>query len=318
MRFLIAVFAALLWAPLAHAAYPEKIIHIYVSAIPGSVPDVVIRLIGPKLTELLGQEVVIESKAGANGTLAANEVARAAPDGYTFLATTAGTLTANPYLYPKTAAVAVSGLSPVTQIITSEFVVAAKSALNVKTLPELLDRLRKEPGKLTAASSSHGSFPHLGAEMLKQKAKLDFTIAKMNGEPAAASALGGGHVDFVIGSPSLLESLVQGNQVVFLASTGAKRDPRMADLPTVAESGVADYGLSGWIALAAPRETPLAVRETIQKAVAKALQDPTIRDRLAGLHFTPVGSTPQEFEALIMKEREQMRQVIKDAGLATE
>lgn len=300
------------------AAYPEKLIRILVSAPPGTAPDIVIRLLQPKMAETLGQSIVVENKAGANGSLAAGEVGRAAADGYTLLVTVAGTMTANPFLYPKTAALAVADLMPVTQIATVDFVIAAKTQLGIKTLPDLLTRMRAEPGKMTLVTTAHGSFPHLAAEMLKQKTKLDFTIVKVTGGAAAGNTIAGGHADAVIETAAVLEPMLQGNLIVPLASTGAARNPKSPSLPTVIESGLDNFTISGWIAVAAPRETPLDVRETVQRAVAKALTDPAIRDRLSTMHFVPVGSSPQAFDTLLAKERDAMRQIVKEAGLATE
>jgi tripartite-type tricarboxylate transporter receptor subunit TctC len=139
----------------ANADYPERIIRMVVSAPAGTAPDIIARLIAPKMSERLGQPIVIDNKGGANGNLAALDVAKAAPDGYTVLMTVAGTLTANPSLYPK---VTVPELDPVTQIATVDFIVAARPSLNVKSFPDLLELIRRSPGKINASTTAHEAF----------------------------------------------------------------------------------------------------------------------------------------------------------------
>lgn len=311
----VAVAAA---SPLRAAGYPERNIRLVVSSAGGTAPDIVARLIGAKLAEQFGQGVIVENKPGANGSLAAGEVARAAPDGYTFLVTPAGTLTANPHLYPQSASAALSDLSPVTQIATVDFIVAARKSLNVRTMGELLAQIRDRPGKLTAATTAHGSFPHLAAEMLKQNGKLDFVIAKHNGGAAAGTTVAGDHADFVIETAAVLEPLVTAGKLVALASTNTGRSARSPDLPTVGESGIENFSISGWIAVVAPKGTPFQVRETMQRAIATAVADETVRERLAALHFVVVASSPSEFERTVARERTQLGEIIKRGGLVLE
>jgi tripartite-type tricarboxylate transporter receptor subunit TctC len=310
----LALLAAAL--PARAGSYPERVVRLVVNSAAGSVPDIIARLMGPKLSEQFGQPVVIENKGGANGSLAAGEVARAAPDGYTVLVATAGTLTANPHLYPQSAAADVLELTPVTQVATFDFIVAARSTLPVKTMKDLIDLIRANPGKLTAATTAHGSFPHLALEMLRQRRKLDFVIVKHIGGAAAGTAVAGEHADFVIETAAVLEPFITAGRLVPLASTNAGRSPQSPDLPTVAESGIEGFAISGWIGVAAPEGTPLAIREAIQRAIAKALADESIRDRVSNLHFSIVASPPQEFERVITRERAQVGETIRSGGLA--
>src|SRR5215207_4571768 len=219
--------------PARAGSYPEHLMRLVVNSAAGSVPDIIARLIGPKLSEHFGQPVVIENKGGANGSLAAGEVARATPDGYTFLVVTAGTLTANPHLYPQSAAAGVLDLTPVTQVATFDFIIAARSTLPVKTMKDLIDLIRANPGKLTAATTAHGSFPHLAAEMLRQKGKLDFVIVKHIGGAAAGTAVAGEHADFVIETAAVLQPFVTAGKLVPLASTNTARSPRSPEQPAL-------------------------------------------------------------------------------------
>ena len=180
-------------AALADSTRPMRLV---VSSAAGTAPDIIARLVSDKLAEAFKRTVFVDNKGGANGTIAAGEVLRAEPDGGTLLVTPAGTLTANPYLYPQTAGNSVTDLSQITQIATVDFIIAVRSTLPVKTLPELLEYIKANPGKVTAATTAHGSFPHLAAEMLKQQSGLDFAIVKNNGGAAAGSSVAGGHADF--------------------------------------------------------------------------------------------------------------------------
>jgi tripartite-type tricarboxylate transporter receptor subunit TctC len=301
--------------PAAGQSNAERPMRLVVSAAAGTAPDIIARLISQKISERFKRVVVVENKPGANGGIAAADVMRSEPDGGTLLVTPAGTLTANPSLYPQATVTAVMELAPVTQIATVDFIVAARSTLNVKTLPALLDYIRSHPGKVNAATTAHGSFPHLAAEMLKQKTGLDFTIVKNNGGSQAGSAVAGGHADFVIETAAVLDGLVKAGLLVPLASTGKQRGERTPDLPTVSEAGIGEFAMSGWIALAAPKGTPLSARDSIQEAVASALADPIIRERLEALNFTAVASTPVAMEALVSRERSELDQLIRRGGL---
>lgn len=308
------ILPALLCATVgAEAAYPERLIRFVVSAPAGTAPDIIARLIAPKMSEQLGQTIIIDNKAGANGNIAAAEVSKATPDGYTVLVTVAGTLTANPSLYPKTA---VNALEPITQVATVDFVVATRPSLNIRTMPELLALIRKEPGKINGATTANGSFPHLAAEMLKQDAGLDFLIVKHNGGAAAGASVAGEHTDFVVETLAVLGSLVEAKKLVPIATTGPARNVLAPDLPTVSESGIAGYAFSGWVALVGPKGMPAEIASRLQEAVAKALADPLIRERLATMQFAPVASTPAEFAKAIAQEKAKLTTVIERAKLA--
>lgn len=298
----------------ADAAYPERLIRFVVSAPAGTAPDIIARLIAPRMSELLGQTIIIDNKSGANGNIAAAEVAKAPPDGYTILVTTAGTVTANPSLYPKAPAI---DLHPVTQVATVDFIVATRPSLNVGTLPDLIALIRKEPGKINGATTANGSFPHLAAEMLKQDANLDFLIVKHNGGSAAGASVAGEHTDFVIETSAVLGSLVEAGKLRPIASTGSSRSPLSPNLPTVSEAGIKGYAITGWIALLGPQNMPAEIAATLQKAAASAVADPSVREKLTTMQFTPVASSPEAFARTIADEKSKLSETIKRAQLAT-
>ncbi|MGD9769648.1 MAG: Bug family tripartite tricarboxylate transporter substrate binding protein [Pseudolabrys sp.] len=313
--FCCAVLSALCTTQ-SQAAYPDKPIKIIVSAPAGTAPDLIARLLGPTLTEIWGgQTIIVENKAGANGNLAAGEVSRADPDGYTLLMTPAGTLTANPSLYPKSA---VTNLTPITQIGSVPFTVSVRPSLGVKTLPELLALIRSKPAQINCATTANGSFPHLAAEMLKQDAKLDYQIIKHNGGAAAGTSVAGEHTDFVVETAAVLAPFIESGKLVPLATTGSERSPAAPNLPTIAEAGVPGYSMTGWIALVGPHNLPDSIANTVQKAVAEALAKPGIRQKLDAMRFTVIGNSPAQFKKVVADERAKLQKIVEQAGLRQE
>jgi tripartite-type tricarboxylate transporter receptor subunit TctC len=310
-----ALAAILLFGLLASGAeaYPNKPVRLVVSAPAGTAPDIIARLIAPKMSEQFGQPIIIDNKAGANGNIAAGEVSKAAPDGYTLLMTVAGTVTANPSLYPRSA---VTDLEPITQVVTNDFIVATRTSLNIKTLPELLALIRQQPGKINAATTANGSFPHLAAELLKKDSGLDFTIVKHNGEAAAGTSVAGEHTDFIIVTRAVVASFVDAKKLFPIASTGPTRNVLSPDLPTVAETGLPGYAMTGWIALLGPKGLPPQITSALHKAVSEAVADPAIRDRLVAMQFSPIVNTPADFAKVIDVERAKLSALIQHAKLA--
>jgi tripartite-type tricarboxylate transporter receptor subunit TctC len=302
----------------ARAEYPERMIRVLVTTAPGTSGDLVARLMAPKVSERLKQPVILENKAGANGNLAAGEVARSEPDGYTVLVIPSGTLVANLFLYPKSSSAALAGLSPITRLVANDFLIAVRPGLDVKTLQDLLAYSRSNPGKLSLGTSSLGSYPNLAAEMLRQSANIDVLIAKFNGEAAAATAAAGGHVDAVIAASSALESFISGGNLMPLASTGSQRSSLRPNLPTAMESGVDDYSILGFIAVAVPVATPVNIQTQLREAFAEASRDPRVKERLQAMHFTPVSDTSEQVEGVIAAERARLGAVIKRMGGAIE
>jgi tripartite-type tricarboxylate transporter receptor subunit TctC len=295
------------------AAYANRPIRLVVSAPAGTAPDIIARLIAPKMSEQLGQPIIVDNKAGANGNIAAGEVSKASPDGHTLLMTVAGTITANPSLYPRSA---VTDLEPITQVVTNDFIVATRVNLNIRTLSELLALIRQQPGKINAATTANGSFPHLAAELLKKDGGLDFTIVKHNGEAAAGTSVAGEHTDFIIVTRAVVASFVDAKKLVPLASTGPTRNVLSPDLPTVAEAGLPGYAMIGWIALLGPKGLPQEITAAIHKAVSDAVSDTTIRDRLVAMQFSPIVNTPADFAKTIEQERAKLSALIQHAKLA--
>lgn len=305
-------------APVAAQDYPTKPVKLIVAGASGTAPDIIARLLAPELTQQMGQPAIVENVAGANGTLAVQAVGRAAADGYTFLVTTAGAVTANPYLYPKTGALALRDLAPVTTVGTVDFVVATRADLGVGTMEELVTYIRERPDKINVATTAKGSFPHLAAELLKQLADLKYQILLHNGGSVAGATVAGGHADVVIETAGVLEPLQAAGKLKFLASTGNVRQARLPDLKTVAEAGVEDYALSGWVGILAPKNTPIELRDKFRQIVARAARTPDTAAKLKQLHYNTVLGSPAETEASWKNQSAQIEKLVQQTGLTME
>lgn len=313
----LGITAALL-VPRAQAEFPTRLVRLVVTTAPGTSGDIVARLIAPALSKHFQQTVVVENRPGANGNLAATEVSRSEPDGHTILVIPSGTLVANLYLYPKSSAAALEQLTPLTRLVTNDFVLVVRPQLGLKTLKDLSAHVRNNPGKFTVASSSRGSYPNLAAEMLKQNAKLDVLIVTHNGESAAVTAAAGGHVDAVIAASAALDSFTKSGTLVAIASTGTERNPLSPEVPTLSESGAPDSSILGFIAVAVPSAVPPDIQGSLRSAFMLAIRQPQVHGRLRDIHFIPVSDTQEEMKAVILKERARLEQVIRQMGGALE
>jgi tripartite-type tricarboxylate transporter receptor subunit TctC len=315
-----AAFALLLAADLPAVAenYPSKPVKVVVSHAAGSSPDVVARLVTNRLAQRLNQTFVVENKVGANGSLAVEAVSRSPADGYTLLIAGSSIMATNPYLYPKTSAAILTGLTPVTKLTNLDFLLAVRSSLNIRTFRELVAHIRTNPGKLNLATTNIGSFQNLGAELLKQQGNLDFKTIPYNGGAAAAAAVAGGHVDMLIDAGAIIAPLAQSGVLTIVATTGATRAPNFPDVPTIAESGFPGYRVDGWIGMVAPAGTSLDILQQLQSNVAAAFAEDATRAQLKKLDLTPVANTPAEFAKELAQERETWKGVIARLGLTLE
>ncbi len=313
---LLPLIAALAPLSAADAAYPERRISLVVGSVAGSPTDLVARVLEPRLKEILGQTVLIENKSGANGIPAVEFVQRAPADGYTFLIAPAGTFTINPVIFAKSGGANVETLVPVSMIASSALSMSVRASLGVKSCPEMISEIRKNPGKFNMGAAAVGTLTNLSGQLLKQRAGLSFEIIPHNGANAGVTAVAGGHADFGIESLSVARPFIESGHIVMLATTGAKRDPDYPDVMTLNECGVPGDEIIGWIAISAPPETPADVVDIMQKAIARAVTHP---DAIAGFKkivFYPVASTPAAFAAQIRAESATFRQLLEAPNLA--
>ncbi|WP_066735952.1 tripartite tricarboxylate transporter substrate binding protein [Cupriavidus sp. D384] len=316
--FAAAAFAAT-FAPLSHGAeYPNKPIRLVVGFPPGGASDVVARLLQPSLQQQLGQPIVIENRPGANGNLANEAVARADPDGYTLLLGNPGPLVLNPYLYKRVAIDPAKAFTPVTQLTESPMVIVVPAKSSVKTMRDLLEKARRNPGKLTYGSAGNGSSMHVAGATLQMRLNAPLIHVPYKGSGPAINDLLGGQLDFMPDSRSTTLPLIRDGRLRALAVTGSHRVSDLPDVPTVAESGLPGFDVTTWLGVVAPAGTPTPIVLKLYKAFNVALKDPTVDKRLNELGTGVKGSKPEEFAKALEGERQSARQLVQKTGMSIE
>jgi tripartite-type tricarboxylate transporter receptor subunit TctC len=306
----------LLLAPAASAAsapYPNRLITLTVSTTAGASPDLIARLFARQLAGGFKVPVVVENKGGANGQIAAQVIASAAPDGYSLLATTGATLTINPALYPASQRVTAQ-LAPVTLLARQDFVITARPSLNVRTLAELIAWSRSNPGKLNVATTALGSLAYLTAQLLRQAAGIEFATITHNGGGQAVTTVLGNNSDVLVETITLSRPYIESGKLVALAVTGAKRSAFLPNVPTLTEANV-DVQTSGWTAMVAPKDTPTDILLSIQQELGKALGNAEIRSKLDDMCAEPVVNSAADFAWDWKREEQVWSGVIKKAGI---
>lgn len=313
---LAAVMAALVLAlPAVGRAkeYPEKPIHLVVGFPPAGANDILARLFGQKLSEKLGQPVIIENKPGANAIIATDHVARAAPDGYTLLIGASGAMTVNPGVYEKLSYDPVKDFEPITFLASFALIMAVHPDVPVKTLPEFIAYAKTKPGKVNYAS---GSTPfQLATELFKRNVGIDVTHIPYKGSAASVTAAMSGEAQFVTVDVPPAVQLVKAGKLRGLAVTGPVRVPELADLPTVAEVGYPESEVELWTGLFAPRGTPRAIIDKLNAAIVEFEKMPDVQERLASLGFTAGGTTPEETGTRLKRDLDRWVKVAKDANI---
>jgi tripartite-type tricarboxylate transporter receptor subunit TctC len=309
MKTACALFAALALAGNGLAQdYPAKPIRIIVG--PG--PDALARVIGQKLTEAWGQPVIIDQRGGGGGTISAEAVARAAPDGYTLLLAT-GTHTINPSMY-KLSYDMVRDFAPVTLLASTPFILAVHPSVPANSVGELIRLAKSKPGALNYGSGGSGTPPHLATELFKTAAGIDMVHVPYKTVAAAITDLVSGRLQvmFTVGPAGLPQ--IRAGRIRGLAVSTAKRSAFAPELPTVAESGLPGFDVFGWNGLLAPAGTPAPVIAKLHGEIVKALQIPDVRERIAGFGFEPVGDTPDEFGEFVRIDIARWAKVAKASG----
>lgn len=301
----------------ALAEYPERPVTLVVPFPPGGPTDVTARVLAEKMSAKLGHNMIVENKPGASGNIAAQGVARATPDGYTLFFSTGGTHGANPALYPKLGYDPVADFEPVAWVTTSPNIIVVNPSFPAKTLKELIDLAKANPGKYDAAAPGYGSTPHMAGELFKQAAAIDIQHIAYRGSGPALNDLIAGHVSIMFdGIPSSIAQVRAGN-LRALAVTGAERLPSAADIPTVAET-IPGFEASGWFAVFAPARTPKPVVAKLNALINEVLADPEVRDRYAALGSVAVGGTPEKLAAQVRSELAKWAEVVRVAGIKVE
>jgi tripartite-type tricarboxylate transporter receptor subunit TctC len=294
--------------------YPNKPIRIIIPFAAGGTVDTVARLVGPKLTDSLSQPVIVENRPGAGGNIAADVVAKAAPDGYTILLTPNGHAI-SPALYRKLPFDVEKDFVAVTQLVASNLLLVANTKLSASTTRDLITLAKAKPGALNYGSTGVGNPLHLTMEMFKSAANVDILAVPYKGDAPLNAALIAGEVDVAIVPLSTSVQNVKAGRVRALGVTSARRSPALPDVPTIAESGVPGFESGSWLGFFMPAKTPRPVVELIQRETAKALNLPDVRERVESMGNEIVASTPEAFEAKFKSELVKFARIVKDARI---
>jgi len=298
--------------------YPAKPIKLIVPFPPGGATDIVGRLMAQKLSEGLGQQVFVENRAGAAGTIGAEAAAKSPADGYTIFFGTTGTLSSAPALQRNLAYDPIKSFAPISILTNAPVVVVVNSAVPAKSLQELIELAKSRPGKLTYGSAGVGHFLHVAGEAFKAAAGVDLFHVPYKGAGPALIDLVGGRIDVMIDTIVPYTPHVQSGKLRALAVAHSRRLSRLPDLPTAAEAGLPGYEFSAWFGLLAPAGTSNEIVRRLNSEVLKAMATQEVLDTLAKLGLEPSGSSPDQYSALIVAEGAKWSRLVKTAGIKLE
>jgi tripartite-type tricarboxylate transporter receptor subunit TctC len=320
MRFLIgAVLLGLtvlqaLTAGASAQAYPTKPVSLLIAFPPGGPSDVLSRVVGKKLEQILGQPFIMDNRPGAGGNIAAEAAAHAAADGYTILMGNNSILATNAALYKKVNFDAERDFAPISLIGAQANILVVNPDMPVKSLAELIALLRATPGKFNYASSGHGTAAHLAAELFKAEAKVAITHVPYKGGAPALQDVIAGHVHMIFATAASVVPHIKSGKVRALAVTPIRRTAVFPDLATIDELGLKGFDATTWHGLVAPAKTPREIVLRLHKATVEALNDPAVRKSLTDLGVDIVGNTPEEFAAYIKAEIPKWTAIVKASG----
>jgi tripartite-type tricarboxylate transporter receptor subunit TctC len=310
---LVAALLAGVAGPALAQGYPTKPIRVVVPFPPGGISDVLSRILGVKLTESLGQPIVIENRAGAGTTIAAAEVAKSAPDGYTLYFADVTTQAINATLYRKLPYDTVKDFSPITMVAFTPLILVVHPSVPARSVKELIDLAKSKPGQLNMASSGNGTITHLAGELFKSMAGLDMLHVPYTGSAPAATALLGGQVSLLFSSVPPALPHVKTGRLRGLAVTTARRSPALPDIPTMSET-LPGFELTLWSAVLGPAGIPREIVNKLNAEIAKALKLPDVRERFALQSAEPSPSTPEELAAHIRADIDKLGKLVKASG----
>jgi tripartite-type tricarboxylate transporter receptor subunit TctC len=308
--------AATLAAPAFAAAYPDKPIRLVVPFPAGGATDLMARSLGQKLAERLGQPVVIDNRAGAGGGIGAEAVAGAAPDGYTLLFATMGSLTINPSLYKNLRYDPVKSFEPISLTHNTSNLLVVHPSVPAGSVAELIALARKRPGELTFASAGNGTTSHLSGELFKSLAKVELTHVPYKGSAPAMTDFLGGRTSMMFDTASNFVEHVKSGRLRALGLTGRKRSPAMPGVPAIAETpGMGDYEMSLWLGVLAPAGTPGEITSRLHREIGAAMSAPELVRQMADAGIEVRLGSPQEFAALIRADMAKWAAVVKRADV---
>ncbi len=303
----------------AHAAgYPNKPITMIVPFVPGGSSDITARSVTPGLNTILGQTVVVENKPGANSAIGAQALARSTPDGYTMMVGSIGTFAINEALYKNLSYNPSKDFEYLTQAVRNPNVLVAATSFPPNTVAELVEYSKKNPGKVSYASSGTGSSDHLSAVLFRQRTDTTGVDVPYRGGGAVIADLMGGQVNVSFQNLGAVQNHIKSGKLKALALTGEARTPDLPNVPTLGEAGIKDMVVYSWQGFAVPKGTPPAVVQKLSQALQTTLHEPRVKETLQGLGFEVVANTPQEFLAFQQGEVKRWKTVIEKAGIQLE
>ena len=294
-----------------------KPITIIVGFVAGGASDTSTRLVAKKVSENIGQPVVVENRPGAGSTIATQYVANSKPDGSTLILGTIGPIAVAPHLM-QLGYDPIHDLAPITMGVNFPNILVVHPSLNVKTLKEFIDLAKKEPGKLTYAATGVGSASHLAGELFNQRAGVEILHVPYKGGAAAMVDLLGGRISAYYSTPSTAEPHIKSGKLIAIATTGLKRSQMFPDIPTIAESGYPGFNASNWYAYLAPAKTPEATLNRLNTELVRALNDPEVREQLAQHGLVPDPMTRKELADFIAAESKTWATVVKERNIKIE
>lgn len=298
----------------AQVGYPSKTIRWIVPWPPGGGADVLSRMLSPKLSEALRQQIVIDNRGGAAGNIGAEMAAKSPPDGYTIVFAYSGTHAINPSIYGRMP-FKESDFAPIIMLSSVPQVLVVHPSLPVKSVKELIALAKKRPGQLTYGSSGNGAFNHLTGALFASMAKIEIVHVPYKGGGPAAVALLSGEITMILGEPASIVGFVKAGKVRALAVTGDKRALGMPELPTMAEAGVTGYAATSWNGMLAPAGVPAPIVKRLNDEFNRIISDPEMKKRMLGNGYEPVGGSPEKFGEHIRAEIAKWAPVVKATGV---
>jgi tripartite-type tricarboxylate transporter receptor subunit TctC len=312
----IAIALVVLIAPAAHAqTYPTKPIHVLIPYAPGGIADIAARIVGAKLTEAWGQQVVVENKPGGNGFIAMTATAKAAPDGYTVVMATGGDVAINPALFKEMPYDVGRDLAPIALVSDAPLVLAVHGAAPYKSVADVLAAAKAQPGRISVATPGNGSINQIVLEWMALNTGTKFQHIPYKGGAPASAALAAGDIPLGVLASSSVAPHVKSGRIRVLAVTMAKRSKLDPQWPTLQEEGVKEVDASNWTALFAPKATPQAIVDKINAETVKILSLPDIKERFAGGGVDTIPSTAAELDARVKREFERFAAIVQKANI---
>jgi len=316
-KFTLLTCVAAVLLPFAATAqtYPSKPIRLLVPFAPGGTTDVIARLVGQKLTESLGQQIVIDNRPGANGNLGTEIAVKSPADGYTLVMSYDGTMAINPSIYKKLPFDPQKDLAPVASVAQVPLLMVVHPGVAATNVREFVALARASPGRINYSSAGHGSAGHLTGELFRARAGIDIVHVNYKGGGQAVQDLLGGQIQMLMTGLATVEGHLKGGKLRALAFTSAKRVPGAPDVPTLTESGYPGLEVLSWYGILAPAGTPQEIVRKLNADINRILQSPEVRERLTALGTEPTGGTPEQFAETIKADTARWAKVVSDAGI---